>query len=237
MRERDINRMLEMAIGVYGLPDKITTSVAEYYINSAVDKYWKSRVSGFNSTGDKIDDTDKRVADLRSFIKPETLTPTETEGNIYTVELPEDFNMLLSDSCKIVPLSESAMKCWEKDDSGEFIGKEQDTQEGRINTINQILRNSLSEYRLNNGQARPIRVIKGNTVEIYTDGQYAISEYNISYIVKPEKINFIGATADSEYTFLPESTINEVVRLAAEMIRDMAGNKRTESLREINTIE
>jgi hypothetical protein len=237
MRVRDINKMFEMAVGTYGLADKIPTSIAEYYINSAIDKYWKSRISGLNSTGDKIDDTNKRVADIRSFIKPATLIPTETEGKIYTVALPEDFNMLLSDSCKIYPLTDDAKKCWEVGDDGDYIKKEQDTQEGRINTINQILRNSLSEYRLNNGQARPVRIVKGDNIEIYTDGQYAISEYNISYIIEPEKINFIGATKDSEYTFLPDSVISEVVRLAAEVIKDTIGGKKTESLREVNTIE
>jgi hypothetical protein len=239
MRARDINRMFEMEVGSYGTMDKPSTAVAEYYINSAVDNYWKTRVSGFNSTGDKIEDTDKRVADLAKFIKDASFTGTAitTSGNVYKITLPTDFNMLISDSAKILPLTDNAKKCWAKTSAGVYIAKVQDTQEGRLNTINQLLRSSLSEYRLNNGQARPIRVVKGNNIEIYTDGEYSISEYTISYLMKPTKIDFISATKTSEYTFLPDSVINEVVRLAAEMYKDNVASKRQESLREVSTIE
>jgi hypothetical protein len=238
MRTREINRMFEIELGVFGQLEKITTEVAEYYVNSAMDRYWKTRVSGYNSTGDKIDDTDKRVADIAPFIKDAELTPLEDTGNVYHADLPDNFNMLLADNVGVVPLSDKAKYCWDVDaTSGDYLPKIFDTQEGRINTINQLLRGSLSEYRLNNGQARPVRVLKGNTVEIHTDGEYAISVYNITYIAKPTKIDFIGVTKDAEYDFLPDSVIIEVVRLAAEMYKDKLASKRTESLRELNTIE
>jgi hypothetical protein len=63
-------------------------------------------------------------------------------------------------------------------------------------------------------KARPLRLIQGDKIYLYTDGKYKVSTYEIKYLKKPSKLSIDNA--DTEYTDLPEHTHMEIVKLAVK---------------------
>jgi hypothetical protein len=60
---------------------------------------------------------------------------------------------------------------------------------------------------------------------LYTDGKYKISEYRLTYLRRPEKIN-IHSNPFGEYTDMPEHTHSEIVKIAAQMYIENQSNQR-----------
>ena len=133
--------------------------------------------------------------------------------NSYSVELPDDYVLLLGDTAGIQPSDEYPNECWEKDNLGAYIVKYTDTLESTIETLDRQLSNSLSEHKLKYCQARPLKLIQDNNVILYTDGKYKVSEYELTYLAKPSEINSSNIT-NTEYTDLPEHTHMEIVKMA-----------------------
>ena len=97
-------------------------------------------------------------------------------GNIYTIELPEDYVLMLGDVAGILP-TEGNEQCWEIDEEGNYVVKRADTIEATIENIDRQLNNSLSEHLLKYCTARPLKLIQGNQVILYTDGKYSVANY------------------------------------------------------------
>jgi hypothetical protein len=110
---------------------------------------------------------------------------TKVNDSTYTVELPENYVLLLGDQAGITPADGLDNKCWDKDEDGNYIVHYSDTIEGKIETVDRIKENSLSEYHLRYTKAKPIKLMSNNLIKLYTDGKYKVSEYNIQYLRKP----------------------------------------------------
>lgn len=205
---------------------KPTTLISEYFLNTALDKFWKTRYSENNFKRESFEQTQKRIDDLRtlvtSYLYEET---TKVSNDLYTVELPEDYIILLGDTAGIAPADGLTLPCWQKDENGKYIVKSTDTIEGTIDTIDRIKENSLSEYHLHYAKARPIRLIAGNSIKLYTDGKYKVATYNLQYLRKPNKID-LHTNPFAQYTDMPEHTHLEIVKLAAQMYIENQANPR-----------
>lgn len=227
MRFIDLQESLEVEIN--RLDDNLTkptTLISEYFLNTALDKFWKTRYSENNFKRESFEQTQKRIDDLRtlvtSYLYEET---TKVSNDLYTVELPEDYVILLGDTAGIAPADGLTLPCWQKDENGKYIVKSTDTIEGTIDTIDRIKENSLSEYHLHYAKARPIRLIAGNSIKLYTDGKYKVATYNLQYLRKPNKID-LHANPFAQYTDMPEHTHLEIVKLAAQMYIENQANPR-----------
>ena len=196
--------------------NKLNSDTIFSFINEAIDKFYKTRYSGINSKSEGFEQSQKRIDDLRNLIKTATFTDQIiNEGNIYKVELPKDYVLMLGDTAGIIPLDEYA-QCWELNEDGDYVIKYNDTIEATIETIDRQLNNSLSEHLLKYCNARPLKLIQGNDVLLYTDGKYKVSEYKITYLSKPLFIDSSNIT-NTEYTSLPEHTHMEVVKMAVQL--------------------
>ena len=60
---------------------------------------------------------------------------------------------------------------------------------------------------------------------LYTDGKYKVSEYKLTYLRKPQQIDF-HSNPFAEYTDMPEHTHSEIVKLAAQMYMENQSNQR-----------
>lgn len=138
------------------------------------------------------------------------------DGNVYKITLPQDYTLLLGDTAGIQPSDKYEESCWEYDDNGEYIIKRCDTIESTIETIDRQLNNSLSEHILKYATAKPLRLIQGNEVLLFTDGNYKVSEYTLTYLSKPQYIDSKNIT-NTEYTSLPEHTHMEIVKIAIQL--------------------
>lgn len=197
--------------------NKLNSDTIFSFINEAIDKFYKTRYSGINSKSEGFEQSQKRIDDLRSLVKTKKYTDTITNtDNQYEVELPNDYVMLLGDTAGIQPIDDYNDPCWGYSEDGDYIIKRNDTIEATIETIDRQLGNSLSEHRLKYCTARPLRLIQGNKIYLYTDGKYKVSEYTITYLSKPVLLDSKNIT-NTEYTSLPEHTHMEIVKMAVQL--------------------
>lgn len=213
----EFERRLQLMDPNLVIKDKLSSDTIISFINEAIDKFYKTRYSGVNFKAQGFEQTQKRIDDLRTLIKNKKYTEgliNKSDRNSYSVELPEDYVLLLGDTAGIQP--SNLNECWETNERGEYITKYTDTLESTIETLDRQLSNSLSEHRLKYCQARPLKLIQDNNVILYTDGKYKVSEYEITYLAKPSKINSSNIT-NTEYTDLPEHTHMEIVKMAIQI--------------------
>lgn len=213
----EFERRLQLMDPNLVIKEKLTSDTIISFINEAIDKFYKTRYSGINFKAQGFEQTQKRIDDLRTLIKNKKYTESlinKSDRNSYSVELPEDYVLLLGDTAGIQP--SNLNECWETNERGEYIIKYTDTLESTIETLDRQLNNSLSEHKLKYCQARPLKLIQDNNVILYTDGNYKISEYQITYLAKPSKIDSSNIT-NTEYTDLPEHTHMEIVKMAIQI--------------------
>ncbi len=213
----EFERRLQLMDPNLVIKEKLTSDTIISFINEAIDKFYKTRYSGINFKAQGFEQTQKRIDDLRTLIKNKKYTEgsiNKSDRNSYSVELPEDYVLLLGDTAGIQP--SNLNECWETNERGEYITKYTDTLESTIETLDRQLGNSLSEHKLKYCQARPLKLIQDNNVILYTDGNYKISEYQITYLAKPSKIDSSNIT-NLEYTDLPEHTHMEIVKMAIQI--------------------
>lgn len=196
--------------------NKLNSDTIFSFINEAIDKFYKTRYSGINAKTEGFEQSQKRIDDLRNLIKTFNYSDNiDSQGNVFKVELPEDYALLLGDTAGIIPLDEYS-ECWPLDENGDYLIKYNDTIEATIETIDKQLNNSLSEHLLKYCTARPLRLIQGNQINLYTDGKYSIQRYNIVYLSCPKFLDSKNIT-NSEYTSLPEHTHMEIVKMAVQL--------------------
>lgn len=213
----EFERRLQLMDPNLVIKEKLTSDTIISFINEAIDKFYKTRYSGINFKAQGFEQTQKRIDDLRTLIKNKKYTEgsiNKSDRNSYSVELPEDYVLLLGDTAGIQP--SNLNECWETNERGEYIIKYTDTLESTIETLDRQLGNSLSEHKLKYCQARPLKLIQDNNVILYTDGKYKVSEYKITYLAKPSEINSSNIT-NTEYTDLPEHTHMEIVKMAIQI--------------------
>ena len=222
----ELERRLQLNDAKLVAENKLTSDQLFSILNEAIDLFWKTRYSGLNTKQEGFEQSQKRIDDLRTLIRNKKYTTEIINNNPkYTVELPEDYTILLGDTAGISPADGIVNDCWKKDSDGNYIVKNVDTLESTIETIDRQLSNSLSEHKLKHSYARPLKLIQGNNIVLYTDGNYKVAEYNLVYLSKPKGI-FTNDDLSQEYTELPSHTHMEIVKLA---VRLYATNKPTQN--------
>lgn len=197
----------------------------EWWLNRGLEKFWKTRYSGMNVKSTGFEQDQKRIDDLRTLIKTVSIPADKISNKQYSVSIPNDYVILLGDTVGIQPSDDLYNECWEMDENGEYVTKYNDTIESQVETIDRQLSNSLSEHILKYCSARPLKLIQGDNICLYTDGKYKISEYRLTYLRRPEKIN-IHLNPFGEYTDMPQHTHSEIVKIAAQMYIENQSNQR-----------
>lgn len=228
--ERELNQFYD------GL-NKPRSADTEWWLNRGLEKFYKTRYSGINYKQKGFEQDQKRIDDLRTLVTYVNLNTNKISDSEFSVGIPDNYVLLLGDTATLLPTEGLELKCWQKDDDGNYIPKKADTLEVTVETIDREKANSLSEYRLHYCLARPLKLIQNRHVYLFTDGKYQVSQYDMIYLRKPEYIN-IHKNPFDEYTDMPEHTHSEIVKLAAQMYIENQGNQRYAShSNEVNTME
>ena len=196
----------------------------EWWLNQGLEKFFKTRYSGVNYKGLGFEQDQKRIDDLRTLVTTISNSPSKESSVLYKVQLPSDYVFHLGDSAGIKP-NDNYNECWPLDEDDQYITKYSDTLEATIETIDRQRSNSLSEHILKYCSAKPLRLIQGNEILLYTDGKYEVSEYLLTYLRRPKRID-IHSNPFAEYTDMPEHTHSEIVKMAAQMYIENQSNKR-----------
>lgn len=230
--------------------NKPKTDDSLYFLNNSLYKFNKTRILPHNPVMTGFEGNTKRIEDFRRLIErvayedskdaPDGLKIHSNGSNEYSVKLPLDNLFVLSDLCGILPIGDAqcspGVKCWQKECDGSNKLVITTPQQVTQDSVNRQMESSLSEHNLHHGSARPLRLIEGDTVILYTDGQYKVSNYSLTYLRKPSKIQLDEPF--KEYTDLPEHAILEIVKIAAQAYIENQMNPRYESIvNEVNNME
>lgn len=164
MRFIDLQEAFEIELNVlddgFNKPKSMDT---EWWLNRALEKFWKTRYSGMNIKQTAFEQDQKRIDDLRTLVTSVLVEKiNKIDDSHYSVDLPEDYVILLGDTVGILPTENSDQICWPLNAYGEYITKYNDTLEAQVETLDRQLSNSLSEHLLRYCSARPLKLIQGN---------------------------------------------------------------------------
>ena len=222
-------RAAKLADPTLEIENKLSYDAIFACLNIGKDKFIKTRYSGYNSKAEGFEETQKRIDDLRTLVTIEQYD-TITDNSI---TLPEDYLFTLGETASI---SSSTSPCWPKTGDTPIV-KTTDVTEATIENVDAILANTLSEYRLRLNKAKPIRLYQGNTIKFFTDGNYSVVGYKLTYLKQPMKIGDI-ATLSTEYTDLPEHTHQEIINIALQYYMSVKGTPQIQVFaNEVNTME
>jgi hypothetical protein len=180
--------------GITSMPSFLPEEI-DYFLNIAIERFIKTRYSGMNAQHSGFQQNQKRTDDLRTVVtsKDYSLTTPPSANPIteidelgvtgYSVEYPTDYWIGLGETMFIQypdPIDTTGVA---------KILKRGDVTECTIENVDSELNNSLSMYRLHNGIAKPLRLQVDNRIIFYTDGNYTIPNYTLTYILRPSKID------------------------------------------------
>ena len=190
------------------LPEEI-----DYWVNSAILRFTKTRISGLNTHAAGFQSNQKRTDDLKGLVVTTTYFDIDynNESRSYSMDYPEDYMYMLGESAYIY----SSDKCWPKTINGNPEIKRTDVMEATIENIDSKLSNSLSDHRLNRGKARPIRLQSDNKIYLYTDGNYFVDKYLMTYISMPAKVNAYSVIS-GEFSTSASYAKGDVVSMAGK---------------------
>lgn len=209
----------------------------DYWLNSAVDKFVTTRFTGTNNRRKGFEQDQKRIDDLHNLVTEKTYT-LGAGGNYVVIRddaftfrvsyFPEDYMFQVGEAAVIYQKPKT--KCWYWGDNHRATIDGVKTRISRlvspiskkINNYKQELQNSLSDYRFNNGQAQPISVTKNEGVWLFTDEYYGVYQYIMTYIRKPEVINWYdekggAANPNRPYDDFDTRTWREIIKMAVQL--------------------
>lgn len=202
----------------------------DYFFNTAIQRIIKTRYSGVNSHRTGFQQDQKRTDDLRTVVKSIELTSISSissnynlANNTYVIEnayeYPDDYFIGLGETVFLSVADENAPEGLRQ------LGRS-DVVECTIENIDSRLTNSLSPYRFHNGMARPLRLYSDGKIYLYTDNNYGIYRYEITYIFMPVKLDWYSTTTTTttQLSIMPDHMWDEIlvyaVKLALQNISD-----------------
>ena len=204
----------------------------DYWLNEAIRKFVKTRYSGQNLKGESFEQSQKRIDDLRTLIEEEDLTPSSGGSD----DKPNSFIASLTSLSETywMTISEEVIIQYTKLGDSSTSTKRQGVTQCTADTYRSHIDDPYSEHILHYEMAKPLRLFKGDSVELITDGNYDVTKYWIRYLKKPtEVVHSTGTDCD-----LPDHTHNEIVKIAANMALENVEQPRYQThVREVGSIE
>jgi hypothetical protein len=138
--------------------------------------------------------------------------------NHQSLQLPVDYLHMVSDSVNILPVGNNL--CWATDYKGKYVPRFSDVIECTHENLQARMANSLSEHRLRYSNARPLRVMENKSIKLYSDGNYLVSTYELTYLRLPSKIQPDINTVDNmlqEYVDLTDTTLKQAIEVGVTL--------------------
>ena len=206
----------------------------DYWINTAIRNIAKTRFSGTNPLRKGFQQDQKRTDDLRFLVVTNSYFEDQMNHemdnisgiNNYMIELPSNYWFTVGETCLIT----SNKTDWPKNIDETPVIKPMDVTECTIDNITSKMNNSLSDHRLRNNKAKPLRLFTDNIILLYTEDTYSIFEYDLTYIKKPKVFKRISTgenyNEDDQYDGMPEHIHDEIVAYAVRLALGSIGDER-----------
>lgn len=208
----------------------------DFWINQAIITFVKTRFSGMNSHRTGFQQDQKRTDDLRTLVttyEKRNITKVTTYATYdeYIIDYPTEpiYWIGLGESVEIIGNNTD----WPYVDSdGNKLSFTMDVKECTIDNINSNLVNPLSDHRFRYNKANPLRYYADNKIYLYTDKNYVVDEYDLSYLKKPTTFKTTATNMHQEYIDLPSHTHDEVITLAVKLALENISEPRYKTLSE-----
>jgi hypothetical protein len=205
----------------------------DFWLNNAIREFVKSRYTGTDK-GAGFETNLKRIEDLKSLIVEETISGANlTTGTIKPYSYIADLTSLVGD--KWFTLGEEVLIQYH-DIRTPFSHstKRQGVTQCTVDTYRSHLDDPYSEHVLHYEEAKPLRLVYQDTIELVTDGNYEITAYYIRYLNQPAEVSITTPVSCD----LPEHTHDEIVKLAVNMTLENIEQPRYKSYQnELNKVE
>lgn len=205
----------------------------DFWLNSAVMKFVKTRYSGVNMKRKGFEQDQKRIDDLRTLVVEDNVDPS-TSG----ASKPNGWLVQLSGLSEtyLLGLGEEVVLDITTDSADDILTTSNAIRQGVTEITSNEYRSHIddpySEHVLHNEKAKPLRLFLGDAIEFITDGRYDIETCHIRYIREPA---VIGSAVDCD---LADQTHPEIVKMAASMALENIEQPRYQShMNEIATME
>jgi len=204
----------------------------DFWLNLAIRRFVKNRFLGENQSGG-FEESLKRLEDLKTLVLEEDLTGVNlVASTIKPNSYLADTTALTYEKWFIV--GEEVEISFTTLETGNTTTKRQGVIQCNSNTYRAHIDDPYSEHFLHYEEARPLRLVYQDYVELVTDGNYTITDYYIRYLRKPIAVSLLLAV-DCD---LPEHTHDEVVALSVSMALENIEQPRYQSyLNELNKVE
>ncbi len=175
----------------------------DYWLDDSILRFVKQKYSGNNVKGESFEQSQKRMEDLQNLINRVSMVPSGS--SVY--DNAEQFD-LSSISSYLFSVQETADITYNSVESTvRIIPISHDR-------LSMKLDDPFSGHNIFYNTAKPLRLYANNYIILIGDGNYSIDTLNISYIKQPEKMADI-VNRDLEYTDLNDSSMHEIVKIAA----------------------
>lgn len=208
--------------------NKPSTDESLFWLNQAIDKFVKLRMNGDPVHGTGFEQTEKRRSDL---IKLYT-TYDFTGANSQDITNPSYNKYVYVNPDRLLYiLNEDVIICDNNDEHEMNTCVFECTQDSFMYRVN----NSLTDFHYRYHRARPLRIRTDESFVLLTDKNYKIKKYTLGYIRKPNEIDL---SSDDDYSDFEDSTMHEIVKIAAQMYLENKQDPRYQTItNEVNTQE
>jgi hypothetical protein len=205
----------------------------DYWLNKAIITFIKSRYSGINLLRESFEQTQRRMDDIRILVTefPFTSLTSGTTDIDKPYSYLVDLDLLVEDY--LYRVGEEVEISYVDSYTSTTYTKRQGITECTSDTYRRYVDNPYSEHRLHHGEAKPLRLFKGNFVELITDSNYSITKYYLRYLRYPTVVSYTDEV-DCE---LPDHTHSEIVNITVSMMLENIESIRHRSFREDSEVD
>ena len=205
MTSRDLQNAFEYEVNKYDSPEILTSHLVFYWINAAIHKYVEEAFKYFEQHQSITDDLNKLIVESVITTAQDTIDPYR-----YLAAYPLEYLHALSEKV--------AISYPNPNDPQQTINSISTITNAKLGTLTAQLSDPYSTYRLHYEKAKPLRIFGEANIELYTDGNYTVDSYILTFLKVPDRVDL-----DNDLVYLPDSTHYEIVRLAVQMYLQSIG--------------
>lgn len=243
--ETEINKIDDVAT-------KPLTADSFYWLDQAISKFTKTRFNGSAPKFTSYEQNEKRTRDLHNLyvryhvpsVSIDSITPDMTDstnwgwyGSFYDRGSMVIGNTKFCIDAYVYPsdvmyvLNEDVIL---DDEEGAPVHNVSVFECTADNFMYRIT-NSLTDFHLHHGKARPLRIKAGKTSEgnqivlLLNDGKYSVEDYFISYLRTPKKLSS-STILNEDFNDFEDDVWYEIIKLAAQMYVENQSEPRYRTL-------
>lgn len=200
----------------------------DFWLNSAIRKFVRTKFSGSNK-GLGFEGHLVRTEDLKSLVVDTSTIPVANNKKPYLFIATPIF------TDKWFILGEEVEISYTKLGDTTLSTKRQGVTICTVDTYTSHINDPYSEHILHYEEAKPLRLVYQNTIELVADVNYTITNYYVRYLKRPALVSITTPVISCD---LPEHTHDEIVALATSMVLENIEQPRYQTqLNELNKIE